>query len=112
MISGMNSSHTAPHQAPEPDRLAVERDPASYSRDSLTRITVTIPTSLLADVDRLAGRGGRSRYIAEAAVQRIRRDVLVSGLDGTHGMLADEPALATTDLVDRWVDRVRSDPRR
>ena len=81
----------------------------SYSRESLSRITVTLPTSLLVEIDRLAGRRGRSRYVAEAAIQRIRRDQTTMALDATHGALRGDADLATSDAVDRWVDRARSD---
>lgn len=82
----------------------------SYSRDSLTRITITLPASLLEDIDRLAGRRGRSRYVAEAAIQRIRRDRTIAALDASHGALAGDADLESAEGVDRWIDRARSDP--
>jgi hypothetical protein len=80
----------------------------SHSTDtSLTRTNVTLPTSLLDQVDRLAGPRGRSRYVAEAVAQRVRRDELGAAIRETAGAMVGKPGWMSPDAVTRWVDELR-----
>lgn len=78
-------------------------------RRSLARTNVTLPADLLAEVDRFAGHRGRSRYVAEAVAQRVRRDALGAAIDETAGALRGRPGWMTPDEVARWVDELRSE---
>jgi len=79
------------------------------SADELTRTNVTMPSSLLAEVDRLAGSRGRSRYVAEAVAQRVRRDALGAAIRETAGAMLGRPGWMSPDEVARWVDDLRSE---
>ena len=79
------------------------------SADELTRTNVTMPSSLLAEVDRLAGSRGRSRYVAEAVAQRVRRDALGAAIRETAGAMLGQPGWMSPDEVARWVDDLRSE---
>jgi len=77
--------------------------------DELTRTNVTLPATLLAQVDRLAGARGRSRYVAEAVAQRVRRDALGVAIRETAGAMVGRPGWMSPDEVVNWVDDLRSE---
>lgn len=82
---------------------------AHSEADELTRTNVTLPASLLAQVDRLAGPRGRSRYVAEAVALRVRRDALGAAIRETAGAMRGKPGWMGPDEVTRWVDELRSE---
>lgn len=75
----------------------------------LARTNVTLPGSLLREVDRLAGPRGRSRYVAEAVAQRVKRDRLRLAIRETAGIMVGKPGWMSPDDVARWVDELRSE---
>jgi len=82
----------------------------THSRsDELTRTNVTLPASLLAQVDELAGARGRSRYVAEAVAQRVRRDALGAAIRETAGAMVGQPGWMRPEQVAAWVDDLRSE---
>ena len=82
----------------------------AHSRtDALARTNVTLPSRLLEEVDRLAGPRGRSRYVAEAVEQRVRRDALGAAIRETAGAMVGQPGWMSPDDVSRWVDELRSE---
>lgn len=82
----------------------------THSRtDELTRTNVTLPARLLEEVDRLAGPRGRSRYVADAVAQRVRRDALGAAIRETAGAMVGQPGWMDPDEVTRWVDELRSE---
>lgn len=82
----------------------------THSRtDELTRTNVTLPARLLEEVDRLAGPRGRSRYVADAVAQRVRRDALGAAIRETAGAMIGQPGWMDPDEVTRWVDELRSE---
>ena len=76
---------------------------------TLARTNVTLPPELLAEVDRLAGPRGRSRYVAEAVEQRVKRDRLGKAIRETAGIMVGKPGWMSPDEVVRWVDKLRSE---
>lgn len=76
---------------------------------TLARTNLTLPHELLAEVDALAGPRGRSRYVAEAVAQRLRRDKLGRAIGETKGVLARDGTRMTRRQVSDLVDRLRSD---
>ena len=76
---------------------------------TLTRTNVTLPGELFEEVDRLAGPRGRSRYVAEAVAQRVKRDRLGSAIRETAGVMVGKPGWMNPDEVVRWVDELRSE---
>ena len=82
----------------------------AHSRtEPLTRTNVTLPAALLEEVDRFAGPRGRSRYVAEAVAQRVKRDELGAAIRETAGALVGKPGWMGPDEVAAWVDDLRSE---
>jgi metal-responsive CopG/Arc/MetJ family transcriptional regulator len=76
---------------------------------ALSRTNLTLPEELMAEVDDLAGPRGRSRYVAEAVEQRVRRDKLGKAIRETAGAMVGKPGSMSPDEVVAWVDRLRSE---
>ncbi len=75
------------------------------------RTNLVLPEELIAEVDQLAGPRGRSRYVAEALEQAVRRDRLLRVIDRTAGAWANHPLWKTdADVVD-WVRKLRAQDR-
>ena len=75
----------------------------------LTRTTVTIPHELMAEVDRLAGRRGRSAFVSAAIEEAVKRERLRQAIDETRGVLAGSETWGTGDDVYRWIREQRLD---
>ncbi len=75
----------------------------------LTRTNLTLPEDLMQQVDDLAGPRGRSRYVAEAVAQRVKRDRLGKAIRETAGILVGTSSQMTRDEVTAWVDALRSE---
>ena len=76
---------------------------------ALARTNLTLPQELLAEVDALAGPRGRSRYVAEAVAQRVKRDKLGKAIRETAGIMVGKPGWMSPDEVVAWVDFLRSE---
>jgi metal-responsive CopG/Arc/MetJ family transcriptional regulator len=76
---------------------------------ALARTNLTLPQDLLAEVDEIAGPRGRSRYVAEAVAQRVKRDRLRRAIEDTAGIMVGKPGWMSPDDVVRWVDELRSE---
>jgi metal-responsive CopG/Arc/MetJ family transcriptional regulator len=76
---------------------------------TMVRATVTMPDTLLADVDRLAGRGGRSSFVALAVAEKVRRERLRAVLDETRGALRASPSWSSAESAYAWVREMRED---
>jgi predicted transcriptional regulator len=76
---------------------------------TLTRTNVTLPQDLLKQVDEIAGPRGRSRYVAQAVAQRVKRDRLGKAIRETAGIMVGKPGWMSPDEVVRWVDELRSE---
>ena len=76
---------------------------------ALARTNLTLPEDLLAEVDELAGPRGRSRYVAEAVAQRVKRDKLGKAIRETAGIMVGKPGWMSRDEVVAWVDALRSE---
>jgi hypothetical protein len=71
-----------------------------------------MPAELLRQVDELAGPRGRSRFIAEAlkdGVRRAKRERLREALDATAGASVGTPSHMTPDEAYRWVRSMREE---
>jgi hypothetical protein len=75
----------------------------------LARTNVTLPENLIREIDELAGPRGRSRYVAEAVAQRIRRDRLGRAIRETAGVMVGKPGWMSPDEVVSWVDELRAE---
>ena len=76
---------------------------------ALARTNLTLPRDLMAEVDALAGPRGRSRYVAEAVAQRVKRDKLGKAIRETAGIMVGKPGWMSPDEVVAWVDFLRSE---
>ena len=76
---------------------------------SLARTNLTLPAELMAEVDELAGPRGRSRYVAEAVAQRVKRDKLGKAIRDTAGIMVGTPYQMNRDQVTAWIDFLRTE---
>jgi metal-responsive CopG/Arc/MetJ family transcriptional regulator len=76
---------------------------------ALARTNLTLPEDLMAEVDELAGPRGRSRYVAEAVAQRVKRDKLGKAIRETAGIMVGKPGWMSPDEVVAWVDFLRNE---
>lgn len=75
------------------------------------RTNLLLPKKLVDEVDRFAGPRGRSRYVAEALRERLRRDRLREVVAATAGALDMEkyPQWRTSQDVVAWVRERRAE---
>lgn len=77
---------------------------------ALARTNLTLPEDLLREVDRLAGPRGRSRYVADAVAQRVKRDRLLRAIEASAGSLIPKGGRPMTrEEVSAWVREQRSE---
>jgi metal-responsive CopG/Arc/MetJ family transcriptional regulator len=77
------------------------------------RTNLLLPEALLAEVDRIAGPRGRSRFVAEALEAKLRRERLGAAIRESAGVLSadDYPYWATSEDVVAWVRAGREETR-
>jgi hypothetical protein len=73
------------------------------------RTNLLLPRELLDEVDRYAGARGRSRYVAEALTERLKRDRLRESVRATAGAWRDHPLFPTSDAVVTWIRERRAE---
>lgn len=75
------------------------------------RTNLLLPKEIVDEVDRYAGPRGRSRYVAEALSERLRRDRLREVVAATAGALNpdDYPHWRTSEDVVAWVRERRAE---
>jgi Arc/MetJ-type ribon-helix-helix transcriptional regulator len=73
------------------------------------RTHIVLPTELVAQIDALVGKRGRSRFIAEAAQERLQREHMLKVLDESFGLWKEEdhPELHGAGGTAGWVRRMR-----
>lgn len=77
---------------------------------ALARTNLTLPEELIREVDAIAGPRGRSRYVADAVAQRVKRDRLLRALDASFGSLVPKGGRPMTrGEVSAWVEELRSE---
>ncbi len=77
---------------------------------TLARTNLTLPEELIREVDAIAGPRGRSRYVADAVAQRVKRDRLLRALEASAGSLVPKGGRPMTrDQVSALVDELRSE---
>jgi len=76
---------------------------------ALARTNLTLPEDLMREVDELAGPRGRSRYVAEAVAQRVKRDRLGRAIRESAGVLRGTRHEMSREQVTAWVDELRSE---
>jgi hypothetical protein len=73
------------------------------------RTNLLLPRELVEEVDRYAGPRGRSRYVAEALAERLRRDRLREVVAQTAGAWRDHPVFTSREAVIDWVRQRRAE---
>ena len=70
-----------------------------------TRAHLVLPEDLLREVDKLAGRRKRSRFVEAAIREKLSRELLSTALTESAGVLnpADYPEWETPEKVLDWV---------
>lgn len=75
------------------------------------RTNLLLPEDVVEALDRFAGPRGRSRYVAEAVRERLRRDERQALLGQIIGSWKDHPLFPTSEAVYQWVRDLRSEDR-
>jgi len=73
------------------------------------RTHIVVPDDLVQEVDRVAGKRRRSRFVQEAIREKLSRETLGAALAGTAGGLdpGDYPEWDTAAEVAAWVESGR-----
>lgn len=73
------------------------------------RAHIVLPEDLIAEVDEVAGKRKRSRFVEEAIRDKLRREKLRVALKTTAGILnpADYPEWSTPERTSEWVRNSR-----
>ena len=77
--------------------------------DHKTKAHVVLPMELLQTIDGLVGKRKRSKFMAEAAREKIAREKYVTGLEQSAGAWTDEnhPHLTTLEDLTQYLDKAR-----
>ncbi|MBI2763920.1 MAG: hypothetical protein HYX54_09270 [Chloroflexi bacterium] len=73
-----------------------------------TRTTISLPDSLMSEIDNLVGPRGRSAFLARAARSELQRQRLRGALATARGALVDTPEWRSGEEIVRFVDALRS----
>ena len=76
---------------------------------AMARTNVTIPEELLQQVDELAGKRGRSQFVADAVAYKVKRERLRRALDASRGVFIGTPSYMTPDESYRWIRSMREE---
>lgn len=77
---------------------------------SLARTNLTLPEDLIREIDAIAGPRGRSRYVADAVAQRVKRDRLIRAIEASAGSLVPVGGRPMTrDEVTGLIDDLRGE---
>jgi len=80
-----------------------------HTTKKLARTNVTLSQELLREVDELAGPRGRSQFVAEAVMAKVKRERLRRALDAARGSLIGTSSYMTPDEAYRWVRSMREE---
>jgi len=71
---------------------------------------LVFPTEVLQTIDQLVGKRKRSKFVVEAAREKIARERFLKALDEAAGAWTDEnhPDLTTNEDIRRYLNRVRN----
>ncbi len=73
------------------------------------RTHVVLPDEILDEIDKLVGKRKRSQFLAEAALEKLKRMEFLRVLEEGAGLLKDEdtPGWETPEETSRWLAQVR-----
>lgn len=77
------------------------------------RTHLVLSEEIVREIDALVGKRRRSRFVEEAAREKLKRERLLKTLRETAGVLSaeDHPEWATREGVVAWVRRLREQER-
>ena len=75
---------------------------------ALVRTNVTLPEELLRQIDDVAGPRGRSAYLADAAAQKVKRDLQRRAFEATAGVMAGKRGHMDPDEILAFVRDLRA----
>jgi hypothetical protein len=78
----------------------------------MVRTNVTLPAEVITEIDGMAGPRGRSAYVAEAVLARLKRDRRRRILAETYGAAAGRSQWRDADEAYRWARSLRDDEAR
>jgi len=75
-----------------------------------TKTHLVLPQEILEEVDRIAGKRGRSHFIAQATQEKLERERFLRTLEETKGAWSDKshPGLNTSRDMERYLRERRS----
>lgn len=73
------------------------------------RTNLLLPEDVVEALDRVAGPRGRSRYVAQALRERMRRDERLAAAREAAGSWRDHPLFPTSEAVVEWVRAGRAE---
>ena len=79
---------------------------------SKERIHIVFPCELVAAIDRIVGKRGRSRFITEAAWQEVKRREQLAALEQAAGGWRDQDHPELKRGAARWVRQLRRESGR
>ena len=86
------------------------RGSVCYRLRMSVRTNLLLPEALVAEVDRVAGPRGRSRFVAEALEERLERERRRIAAREAAGAWRDHPLFPTSRDVAAWVHESRAEP--
>lgn len=81
----------------------------SVQKNPNRRAHVILPVDVVADIDKLVGKRGRSAFIAEVARDEIQRRQQRDALRAAQGAWKDEDHPELKDGAVAWVSQMRSE---
>ena len=77
-----------------------------------TRTHVILPAEVLREIDALVGQRGRSAFLAEVALQEVRRRKLLALLDRKEPVWKDQDHPELKHGAAAWVSKMRRDEQK
>lgn len=76
-----------------------------------TKVHLTFPPKIIVEIDNLVGKRGRSKFVAEAAKEKISRERFSKALKECAGSWKSKnhPELSSTKHVVKFVEKIRKE---
>lgn len=75
------------------------------------KVHLTFPPEIIKEIDNLVGRRGRSKFVSEAAKEKLNREKFIRALEECPGAwkIDNHPELSSTENVIKFVEKIRKD---
>ena len=76
-----------------------------------TKVHLTFPPKIIVEIDNLVGKRGRSKFVSEAAKEKISREKFLKALKECAGAWKSEnhPNLPSSKDVVKFVEKIRKE---